>query len=334
MVNEVTFLGAGSFGTALSTLLGKNGCNVKLWDRNPSIVENININRENSKYLPNIKIPSNVKAYENIEEALVNSNFIVLAVPSHIIRTICKQIKKFVLKEQTIVCIAKGIEEESLKILSQVIEEELPQNAVVMLSGPSHAEEVALDIPTVVVAASKHKKNAKLVQDLFMSSTFRVYTNSDLIGVEIGGAVKNIIALASGISDGIGFGDNTKAALMTRGMNEIIRIGTKLGGKKETFSGLTGIGDLIVTCTSMHSRNRRAGILIGQGIPIDEATNKIGMIVEGIRACKAFYKLKEKIGVSMPITDMLYKVLFEGKNPKEGVFELMSRDKKDENYKL
>lgn len=334
MVNEVTFLGGGSFGTALSTLLGKKGCKVKLWDRNHNIVESININRENTKYLPNIKIPSNVKAYDDIEEALSNSNFIVLSVPSHVVRTLCKQISKLVSKEQVVVCIAKGIEEDTLKVLSQVIEEELPQNAVVMLSGPSHAEEVALDFPTVVVAASKHKKNAEKVQDLFMTSTFRVYTNNDLIGVEIGSAVKNIIALAAGISDGIGYGDNAKAALMTRGMNEIIKIGTKLGGKKETFSGLTGIGDLIVTCTSMHSRNRRAGILIGQGTPVDEAISKIGMVVEGIRACKAFYKLKEKIGVSMPITDVLYKVLFEGKDPKEGVFELMSRDKKDEIYNL
>lgn len=332
MVNEVTFLGGGSFGTALSTMLGKNSINVKLWDRDPSLVQSININRENKKYLPNIKIPSKVRAYENIEEAIGSSNFIVLSVPSHVVRTLCRQINKFVSKEQIIVCIAKGIEEDTQKILSKVIEEELPRNSVVMLSGPSHAEEVALDIPTAVVAASKHKKDAEKVQDLFMTSTFRVYTNTDLIGVEIGGAVKNIIALASGISDGIGYGDNAKAALMTRGMHEIIKIGTMLGGKKETFSGLTGIGDLIVTCTSMHSRNRRAGILIGQGMPVDEAINKIGMVVEGIIACKAFYKLKEKVGVSMPITDVLYHVLFEGKDPKEAVYELMSRDKKDEIY--
>lgn len=334
MVNEVTFLGGGSFGTALSTLLGKKGYKVKMWDRDHTLVESINLDRKNTKYLPNIEIPDNVKAYDNIEEAVAYSNFIVLSVPSHVIRSLCKQISKFITKDQIIICIAKGIEEDTLKILSQVIEEELPQSNIVMLSGPSHAEEVALDIPTVVVAASKHKKIAEKVQDLFMTSTFRVYTNDDLIGVEIGGAVKNIIALASGISDGIGYGDNTKAALMTRGMNEIIKIGTKLGGKKETFSGLTGIGDLIVTCTSMHSRNRRAGILIGEGVPVNEAINKIGMVVEGIRACKAFYNLKEKIGVSMPITDVLYKVLFEGKNPKEGVFELMSRDKKDENHNL
>ncbi|MFL0247063.1 NAD(P)H-dependent glycerol-3-phosphate dehydrogenase [Candidatus Clostridium stratigraminis] len=334
MTNEVTFLGGGSFGTALSTLLAKKGISVKLWDRSPSIVQGININRENKKYLPDVKLPSNVKAYENIKEAVDNSNFIVLSVPSHVVRSLCRQISQFISKEQIVICIAKGIEEDTQKILSEVIEEELPLSPVVILSGPSHAEEVALDIPTAVVAASKHKKCAVKVQDLFMTNTFRVYTNTDLIGVEIGGAVKNIIALASGISDGIGYGDNAKAALMTRGMHEIVKIGTKLGAKKETFSGLTGIGDLIVTCTSMHSRNRRAGILIGQGMQVDEAIDKIGMVVEGIRACRAFYQLKEKLKVSMPITDVLYKILFEGKDPKEAVYELMSRDKKDEIYNL
>jgi len=332
MTNEVTFLGGGSFGTALSVLLGKKGIKVKLWDRDPNIVQSININRENKKYLSNVKIPSNVKAYDNIKEAMDNSNFIVLSVPSHVVRNLSRQISHYISKEQIVICIAKGIEEDTQKILSKVIEEELPLNPVVILSGPSHAEEVALDIPTAVVAASRYKKNAVKVQDLFMTSTFRVYTNTDLIGVEIGGAVKNIIAIASGICDGIGYGDNARAALMTRGMHEIVKIGTKLGGKKETFSGLTGMGDLIVTCTSMHSRNRRSGILIGQGITVDEAINKIGMVVEGIRACRAFYQLKEKLGVSMPITDVLYKVLFEGKDPKEAVYELMSRDKKDEIY--
>lgn len=332
MNNEVTFLGGGSFGTALSALLAKKGISVKLWDRNPNIVQGINISRENKKYLPDVKLPSNVKAYENINEAVNNSNYIVLSVPSHVIRSLCRQINQFISKDQIIICIAKGIEEDTQKILSKVIEEELPLNPVVILSGPSHAEEVALDIPTAVVAASKHKKYAVKVQDLFMTNTFRVYTNTDLIGVEIGGAVKNIIALAAGISDGIGYGDNAKAALMTRGMHEIVKIGTKLGAKKETFSGLTGIGDLIVTCTSMHSRNRRAGILIGQGTQVDEAIDRIGMVVEGIKACRAFYQLKERLGVSMPITDVLYKVLFEGKDPKEAVYELMSRDKKDEIY--
>jgi glycerol-3-phosphate dehydrogenase (NAD(P)+) len=332
MCARVAFLGGGSFGTALSIMLGKKGIDVNMWDRKSDIIDDINIKRENIKYLPNVTIPHNVKAYSVIEEAVEGSKFIVLSVPSHAIRSLCRQIKEFVRTDQIIVSIAKGIEENTLKRLSEVIEEELPLNPVVILSGPSHAEEVAADIPTVVVVASKDAKASEKVQDLFMTNKFRVYTNDDLIGVEIGGAVKNIIALAAGISDGIGYGDNTKAALMTRGISEIIRIGTKLGGKKETFSGLTGIGDLIVTCTSMHSRNRRAGILIGKGVSAEEAIKQIGMVVEGIKACNAFYNLKEKLNVSMPITDILHKVLFEGKDPKYGVYELMSRDKKDEIY--
>lgn len=244
------------------------------------------------------------------------------------IRQVCKKIQPFIKENQIIVSIAKGIEEGAGKRLSEVIKEELPNNPIVVLSGPSHAEEVAQDIPTTVVASSEHMDIAEKVQDLFMTNKFRVYTNDDLVGVEIGGAVKNIIALAAGVSDGIGYGDNTKAALMTRGMSEIIRIGTKLGGKQETFSGLTGMGDLIVTCTSMHSRNRRAGILIGKGYSTEEAIEEVGMVVEGIKACKAFYTLKEKLDVEMPITDTLYKVLFENKEPNYGVYELMTRDKK------
>lgn len=330
MYSRVTFLGGGSFGTALGIMLAKKGVMVNIWDRDASVIEDINIKRENIRYLPKVTIPSNITAYTDIEEALNGSEVVVLAIPSHVIRTLCRSNKNLIKKDQIIVSIAKGIEEGSLKRLSEVIKEELPNNPIVLLSGPSHAEEVALDIPTTVVVTSETMEYAIKVQDLFMTNKFRVYTNEDIIGVEVGGAVKNIIALAAGISDGIGYGDNTKAALMTRGMSEIIRIGEKLGGKKETFSGLTGFGDLIVTCTSMHSRNRRAGILIGQGVPTEEAIKQIGMVVEGITACKAFYKLKETLGVSMPITDALYKVLFEGKDPKYGVYELMSRDKKHE----
>lgn len=330
MSTKVSFLGGGSFGTALSVMLAKKGLQVNIWDREQHVVDDINIKKENFKYLPKITIPYNVKATLNIEECIENSEFVVLAVPSHVIRTLCRQIKGLVKSNQIIVSIAKGIEEETLKRISEVIEEELPNNPVVILSGPSHAEEVAMDIPTAVVVSSKDMHSAEKIQDLFLTNKFRVYTNDDLIGVEICGAVKNIIALAAGVSDGIGYGDNTKAALMTRGMSEIIRIGTKLGGKSETFSGLTGFGDLIVTCTSMHSRNRRAGILIGQGVSVKDAISQIGMVVEGIKACNAFYKLKESIGVSMPITDVLYKVLFENKDPKYAVYELMSRDKKHE----
>ena len=332
MKPDITFLGGGSFGTALSVMLAKKGLNVNVWDREASVVEDINAKKVNIKYMPGVVIPSGITATTLIENAIDNSKYIVLAVPSHVIRDMCKNIKNIITPDQIIISIAKGIEQDSKKRLSQVIKEELPDNPVVILSGPSHAEEVARDIPTTVVVTSEKMSFAREVQDLFMTNKFRVYTNDDIIGVEVGGAVKNIIALAAGISDGIGFGDNTKAALMTRGMTEIIRIGTKLGGKSETFSGLTGMGDLIVTCTSMHSRNRRAGILIGKGASPEEAINEVGMIVEGIKACKAFYQLKEELNIEMPITDSLYKILFEKKDPKHVVVELMTRNKKGENF--
>lgn len=330
MGTKVAFLGGGSFGSALGVMLAKKGIDVNIYDRNPAVIEDINIKRENIKYLHGITIPHNVTAYSELGEAVKDCDFIVFAVPSHVIRDLAKKLSGYIKDNQIVVSIAKGIEEGSFKRLSEVLKDELPNNPIVVLSGPSHAEEVAADIPTVVVVSSLDMEAAAKVQDLFMTNKFRVYTNDDLIGVEIGGAVKNIIALAAGISDGIGYGDNTKAALMTRGMSEIIKIGTMLGGKKETFSGLTGFGDLIVTCTSMHSRNRRAGILIGQGASREEAISQIGMVVEGIKACNAFYNLKEKLQVEMPITDVLHNVLFEGKDAKYGVYELMSRDKKDE----
>ncbi len=329
-MSKVAFLGGGSFGTALSVMLAKKGIKVNIWDRKLSVINDINIKRENIKYLPSVIVPAGVTAFTDIEEVISDSEIIVLAVPSHVIRDLSKMIAPHLKQNQIVVSIAKGIEEGSLKRISEVIEEEIPNNPIVILSGPSHAEEVALDIPTTVVVTSKKMEYANIVQDVFMTSKFRVYTNEDIIGVEIGGAVKNIIALAAGVSDGIGYGDNSKAALMTRGMSEIIKIGTVLGGKTETFYGLTGMGDLIVTCTSMHSRNRRAGILIGKGVSMEKACEDIGMVVEGIKATRAFYELKEKQQVSMPITDVLYKVLFEGKDPKYGVYELMSRNKKDE----
>ena len=329
-MSEVAFLGGGSFGTALSVMLAKKGLSVKIWDRKPKVISDINIKRENIKYLPSVVIPAGVTAFIDLENVIIDSELIVLAVPSHAIRELCKRITPYLKQNQIIVSIAKGIEEGSSKRISEIIEEEIPSNPIVILSGPSHAEEVALDIPTTVVVTSKNMEYAKTVQNVFMSSNFRVYTNEDIIGVEIGGAVKNIIALAAGISDGIGYGDNAKAALMTRGMSEIIKIGTRLGGKIETFYGLTGMGDLIVTCTSMHSRNRRAGILIGKGVSMENACKDIGMVVEGIKAIRAFYELKEKEQISMPITDILYKVIFEGKDPKDGVSELMSRNKKAE----
>ena len=330
-MSRVTFLGGGSFGTALAVLLAEKDNIVSVYDRDINVVDEINNKRTNEKYLKDLKIPQGVTAFNNIDEALEGAEYIVLSVPSHVIRIMCQSIKGKIKDDIPVISIAKGIEEGTDKRLSTVMAEEL-NNPIVVLSGPSHAEEVAMKLPTTVVTSSDNMKYAEEVQDLFMNSYFRVYTNDDLIGVEIGGAVKNIIALAAGIIDGLGFGDNTKAALITRGMKEIARIGIALGGRQETFYGLTGMGDLIVTCTSMHSRNRRAGLMIGSGMPVDEAIKKVGMVFEGVSACKAFYELKEKMGISMPITDGLYKGLFEHKKPQSIVNELMGRDKKSELY--
>lgn len=330
-MSKVTFLGGGSFGIALAILLANKGNTVSIYDRDNSVVDDININRRNDKFIKGLTVPKNVTAYNNLEEATPHCDYVVFAVPSHVIRTAARSIKGIVKENIPIICIAKGIEEGTNKTLVEVIEEEI-NNPVVVLSGPSHAEEVAFDIPTTVLTSSKDMIIAEEVQDLFMTKTFRVYTNDDLIGVEVGGAVKNIIALATGMCDGLGYGDNTKAALMTRGMAEIVRIGTKLGGRIETFLGLTGMGDLIVTCTSIHSRNRKAGYLIGKGKTREEAVEEVGMVVEGIKACYAFYNLKEKLNVEMPITDALYKILFEDSDPKEMVSKLLQRDKKAENY--
>lgn len=331
-MSNVAFLGGGSFGTALGILLANKGYKVSIYDRDKSVVDDINYNRKNDKYIKELEIPKNVTAYNNLDETLKGAKFVVLAVPSHVIRLASKSLKDKIDKDVVVISIAKGIEEGTNLRLSEVIEEELPNNKVVILSGPSHAEEVAFDIPTTVVVSSKDDSAANEVQDLFITKNFRVYTNDDLVGVEIGGAVKNIIALAAGVCDGIGYGDNSKAALMTRGMAEIVRIGIKLGGKPETFLGLTGMGDLIVTCTSLHSRNRRAGFLIGKGESTDEAIKDVGMVVEGIKACRAFYELKEKLNVEMPITDVLYKVLFKNKDPKDAVVALMERERKNEIY--
>ena len=329
-MSKVTFIGAGSFGTSLGILLGNKGITVSIWDRKEEVIHDININRKNDRYIKNLVIPENVTAYKDLDEALSGADYVVLAVPSHVIREICKTLEGKIGEDVIIINIAKGIEQGSNLRLSKVIKQELPNNRIVVLSGPSHAEEVAKNIPTTLVASSECMECAEKVQDLFMDKNFRIYTNDDIVGVEIGGAVKKIIALAAGICDGIGYGDNSKAALMTRGMAEIARIGIKMGGKAETFFGLTGMGDLIVTCTSMHSRNGKAGRLIGKGKTPKEAIEEVGMVVEGIKACKAFYELKEREKVSMPITDIVYKVLFEGLNPEKAVSLLMERDKKKE----
>ncbi|WP_194190273.1 NAD(P)H-dependent glycerol-3-phosphate dehydrogenase [Clostridium chrysemydis] len=328
-MSKVAFIGGGSFGTALAIQLGKKNNDVRIFDRDKSVCYDINNNHKNDKYLKDIEIPKNVVAFNSAKEALKDAQYVVLAIPSHVIRDVLKNIKDLIDEKAIVISIAKGIEAGSNKRLSEVISEEV-ENPVVILSGPSHAEEVAIEIPTTLVSTSTEMKHAETVQELFMTPSLRIYTNDDIIGVEIGGAVKNIIALAAGVADGVGYGDNSKAALMTRGMKEISRVGVALGGKAETFYGLTGMGDLIVTCTSMHSRNRRAGILVGKGKKLDEALDEVGMIVEGVKACKAFNELNKKINVSMPITEGLYEVLFDNKKPDEVVTELMLREKKNE----
>ncbi|NTW70626.1 MAG: NAD(P)H-dependent glycerol-3-phosphate dehydrogenase [Eubacteriaceae bacterium] len=322
---KIAVLGAGSWGTALAVLLAEKKYEVRLWHRRQELIQELITGKQNKKYLPGVELPEEIIPTTDLEYAVSESEIIVLAVPSHIVREICSRIKPFVNSEQYLVNVAKGIEESTYFRLSQVINEELPYNNVFVLSGPSHAEEVARKLPTTVVISGEMKSKCEYLQDIFSTDFFRVYTNPDMVGVELGGALKNIIALGAGISDGLGYGDNSKAALMTRGIVEISRLGRILGAKTETFAGLTGVGDLIVTCTSMHSRNRRAGILLGEGMPIDKVLEKIGMVVEGVRATKIAFELSKIYSCEMPITKGLYKILYENADPKDVVSQMMAR---------
>ncbi len=328
--NKIAVLGAGSWGTALAVLLAKKGYEVKLWVYLKEEYEAILRNRENKRYLPGVYFPSNIHVCFDIKKVVDSQELILLTVPSQAIRSTVRKVAGYTVDRPIIVNAAKGLEENSYKRLSQVIEEEIPDARIVVLSGPSHAEEVGREIPTTVACSSTDREAAERIQDVFMGPNFRVYTNPDLIGVETGGALKNIIALAAGVSDGLGYGDNTKAALMTRGVSEIARLGAAMGATPLTFAGLSGIGDLIVTCTSMHSRNRRAGILIGQGKSLDQALEEIGMVVEGVTTCKAAYELSQEMNVEIPITQQLYKILFKGQDPASAVDSLMQRDKTHE----
>lgn len=330
MNEKIAVLGGGSWGTALAILLSNKGFSVDMWLRDEKQVEDIVETRVNKKYLPNIEIPENLQVMCDIEKAIYGKDIVLLSVPTHGVRKTLLDSKRFLNTDQIIVNVAKGIENDTLMRISEIVEEILPQNKYVVLSGPSHAEEVAVNIPTTVVSASTDKEAAKYIQDIFMTPKFRVYTNPDIIGVELGGSLKNIIALGAGISDGLDYGDNTKAALMTRGIFEMARLGEKMGANPTTFSGLSGIGDLIVTCTSMHSRNRRAGILIGKGLGLEEAIKEIGMVVEGVRTTNSAYKLAEIHDVDMPITREIYNVLYKGGSVKDSVPNLMERDKKHE----
>ncbi|MCR6545882.1 NAD(P)H-dependent glycerol-3-phosphate dehydrogenase [Dehalobacterium formicoaceticum] len=333
MKNPIAVLGAGSWGTALAVLLAHNGHEVNLWARNQEQCATISADKENKKYLPGVIIPDQVSLCNNIQEALSDTEFIVSAVPSHSVREIAQSICPYVHEGTIIINTAKGFEPKTHLRLSQVLKEELPDychDHIALLSGPSHAEEVGKNLPTALVVAGDCQSSAEKVQDIFMNRFFRVYINLDLIGVELAGALKNVIALGTGISDGLGYGDNTKAALITRGLAEITRLGVSFGADDKTFSGLAGLGDLVVTCTSMHSRNRRAGIQIGQGKPLKQVLSNMGMVVEGVNTTEAAHHLARQAGVIMPITEQMFQVLFHGKDPENAVISLMTRSKTHE----
>lgn len=323
---KVGVLGAGSWGTALAVLLNKNGHDVTIWSIDNNEVEMLSTKREHETKLPGVKIAKEMIITNEIEAAIEGMDFLVLAVPSTFTRITARSMSSFVAEGQIIVDVAKGIEEDTLMTLSQQIEEEIPQANVAVLSGPSHAEEVGKGLATSVSVGAKNKETAELLRQAFMNPSFRVYTNPDMLGLELGGSLKNVVALAAGIADGLGCGDNAKAALITRGVAEMTRLGIKMGGKPETFFGLSGIGDLIVTCASEHSRNRGAGYLIGQGYSMEEAIDKVQMVVEGVYSAKAAAKLGEKYDVAMPLVEEVNRVLFEGKNAKDALNDLMMRE--------
>ena len=326
-MKKVAVIGSGSWGTALAVMLDKYGHDVTIWSWQEEEARRIREDGEHKEFLPGVPIRKEIKIVTSPEEAVKGAEIIIAAVPSKFVRTNMMKFSPYLKKGQIIVNVAKGIEDGSLKTLAEVIQECAPECEVSVLSGPSHAEEVGRGIPTAAVIASRNEETAKMIQHEFSNPNFRLYTNTDVIGVEIGAAMKNIIALAAGMSDGLGFGDNTKAALMTRGMAEIKRLGVAMGGEQKTFFGLSGIGDLIVTCTSMHSRNRRAGIMLGQGKSLDETLKEVHMVVEGVNTARAATELARKYNVSMPITEAVAGVLFDGNDVRKVVYSLMMRDK-------
>ncbi len=329
---NVGIMGAGSWGTALALLLHSNGHRVTVWSISEEEVKMLS--EEHKSKLPGVKIPDDMIFTCDMGKAVKDKDFLVLAVPSPFTRNTARSMKEYVAEGQIIVDVAKGIEESTLMTLSQQIEQEIPQADVAVLSGPSHAEEVGRGLPTAVVIGAKTEKTAEYLQKMFMNKVFRVYVSPDRLGMELGGSLKNVIALAAGIADGMGYGDNTKAALITRGIAEIAKLGVKMGGAVESFTGLTGIGDLIVTCASVHSRNRKAGYLMGQGKSMQEAMDEVQMVVEGVYSTKAAVKLGKQYDVALPIVNKVNEVLFEGKDPREAVDELMLRDSKAEHQAL
>ena len=333
-MERVGVIGAGSWGTALAVVLAKNGHQVTVWSIIEDEITMLKEKHEHVDKLPGVKLPDSMEFTTDLEQAVRTSDMLVLAVPSIFTRSTAKSMAPFVKDGQIIVCVAKGIEETTLMTISDIVEQEIPNADVAIMCGPSHAEEVGVGLPTTVVAGARTKATAEKVQDVFMDEVFRVYTSPDVLGMELGGSLKNVIALAAGVADGLGFGDNTKAALITRGIAEISRLAIAMGAKAETLAGLTGIGDLIVTCASKHSRNRKAGMLIGQGYTMEEATKEVKMVVEGIYSAKAARALAQKYEVDMPIIDIVNQVLFENMSAKEAVVELMEREKRSEHDSL
>lgn len=331
---RVGIIGAGSWGTALSVVLCDNGHEVTLWSVLEDEIKMLKECHEQKEKLPGVKLSEDMVFTTDLEKAVFGMDILVLAVPSPFTRSTAKSMAGFVRQNQIIVSVAKGIEEKTLMPLTDIIEEEIPAADVAVMCGPSHAEEVGRRLPTTLVAGAKTKKTAEYVQSVFMNDYFRVYTSPDMLGMELGGALKNVIALAAGMTDGLGLGDNTKAALITRGITEIGRLALAMGAKFETISGLTGIGDLIVTCASKHSRNRKAGMLIGQGMTMQQAMDEVKMVVEGVYSAKAAIALGKKYQVDLPIIEQVNAVLFEMRPAKEAVTELMMRDKKPENDDL
>ncbi|MDD6135909.1 MAG: NAD(P)-dependent glycerol-3-phosphate dehydrogenase [Lachnospiraceae bacterium] len=331
---KIGVLGAGSWGIALTVLLSGNNHDVTVWSIDANEIEMLNTYREHKTKLAGVMVDEKVVFTTDVELACKGAELLVMVVPSPFIRSTAKTIAPYVTKEQIIVNVSKGIEESTLMTLTDVIEEEIPNVRVGVLSGPSHAEEVGKCMPTTVVCSAKDEKTALTIQDVFMSDYFRVYTSPDMLGIELGGALKNVIALAAGVADGLGCGDNTKAALITRGISEITRLGIAMGGKQETFSGLSGIGDLIVTCASEHSRNRRAGYLMGQGKTYKEAMDEVKMVVEGVYSAKAAYLLSKKYEIDMPIVTAVNKILFEGLSAKEAMVILLTRTRTSESKAL
>lgn len=331
---KIGIIGAGSWGIALSVLLNNNGHQVTVWSIIKEEIQMLLEKHEHVDKLPGVTLSSDIIFTDDLAEAVNDKDVLVLAVPSPYTRSTAHMLSSVVRDGQIIVNVAKGIEEKTLMTLSQIVEEEIPTAEVAVLSGPSHAEEVGRGIPTTIVVGAKKKKTAEYLQNIFMSDVFRVYISPDVLGIELGAALKNVVALAAGIADGLGYGDNTKAALITRGINEIARLGMAMGGKFETFCGLSGIGDLIVTCASMHSRNRRAGILIGQGKTMDEAMAEVKMVVEGVYSAKAAMGLSKKYNVSIPIIEQVNEVLFDNKPASEAMKDLMGRDRKIEHQDM